>query len=76
MFLDGHERKDVIEDRQKFLQIMKDHAPYIVDFKADGSMEEKKYSPDCEIGGSNQRPIIVITHDESIFSTNDGRWQV
>ena len=75
VFLDGHEREDVIEDRHRFLQIMKDYAPYIVDFKADGSMEEKKYPSDCAVNRPDRRPIIVITHDESIFSANDGKRQ-
>ena len=75
VFLDGHEREDVMEDRHKFLQIMKNYALYIVDFKADGSMEEKEYPLDCAVGGPDRRPIIVITHDESIFSANDGRRQ-
>lgn len=47
-----------------------------MDFKADGSMEEKEYPSDCAVGGPNRRPIFVITHDESIFSANDGRRQV
>ena len=75
VFLDRHEREDVMEDRHKFLQIMKNYALYIVDFKADGSMEEKEYPLDCAVGGPDRRPIIVITHDESIFSANDGRRQ-
>ena len=54
---------------------MKDHAPYIVEFKADGSIEEKKYPPDCTVGNPDQQPIIVITHDKSIFLANDGKTQ-
>lgn len=75
VFIDGHEREDVIEDRQNFLKIMKDHAPYIVDFKADILMEEKTYPSDCAVNRPNQRLLIVIIHDESIFSANNGRRQ-
>lgn len=75
VFIDGHEREDVVEDRHSFLKLMKDLSAYIVDFKADGSMEEKDYPSDCIVGGSDRRPIIVITHDESIFSANDGKRQ-
>ena len=44
-----------MEDRHKFLKIMKEYAPYIVDVKADGSMEEKEYPSDCGVGWSNRR---------------------
>ena len=75
VFIDGHERPDVIEYRQKFLQEMEELSPYIVDFTPEGGIKEKIYPPGCEVGGSNARPIIIITHDESIFSANDGRRQ-
>lgn len=65
----------MVKNQQKFLKTIKNLSPYIVDFNADGSMKEKKYPPDCVIGRFNQRPIIVITHDESIFSANDGKQQ-
>lgn len=75
VFIDGHKREDVIEDQQNFLKIIKDHAPYIVDFKADRSMEEKDYPSDCAVNGPNWWPLIMITHNESIFSANNGRRQ-
>jgi hypothetical protein len=28
-----------------------------------------------EVGGSKCRPVVIITHDESIFSANDGKHQ-
>lgn len=46
-----------------------------MNFKTDGSMEEKEYPNDYTIDGSNRRPIIVIMHDESIFSANNGKKQ-
>lgn len=72
VFIDGHERPDVVEDRNNFLSRMEDLKPYMVEFKENGTMKEKKYPLDCAVGGQNRRPVIVITHDECTFSANDG----
>ena len=72
VFVDGHERLDVVEDREKFLNMMKDLEPYLVEFEQDGSMKTKNYPDDCAVGGDLRRPISVITHDECMFSANDG----
>ena len=50
VFVDGHERPDVVEDRQKFLRIMKGLEPYLVEFEEDGSMKTKNYPDDCTSG--------------------------
>ena len=75
VFFDGHEREDVVEYRKTFLDEMKSLLPYFVEF-SDGSMLPKEYPDDCAVGGSDKRPIIMITHDESTFSANDGRRKV
>lgn len=72
VFIDGHERSDVVEDRKNFLGKMKELKPYIVEFEENGAMKEKIYPPDCAVHGLNRRSIIVITHDECTFSANDG----
>ena len=72
MFFDGHEREDVIEYRETFLNEMKSLLPYFVEFFEDGTMVPKEYPDDCAVGGPDRRPIIMITHDENIFSANDG----
>lgn len=71
VFLDGHEREDVIEYRRKFLEEMKEMLPYLVEFAEDGTIQEKIYPAGCMINGHGRRPIVIITHDESIFSAND-----
>src|SRR5436190_1431014 len=38
-------------------------------------MKPKEYPSDCSVGGPNRRPIILVTHDESIFHANDGKRQ-
>ena len=73
VFIDGHERADVVADRAKFLQRMKELDPYLVDFDSSGRILDKTYPNDCKVGGCQRRPIILITHDESIFSANDGK---
>lgn len=45
-------------------------------FGEDGSILPKKYPKDCVIGEPNRRPIIIITHDKSIFSANNERQRV
>ena len=75
VFIDGHERADVVEDRVKFLHKMKELEPYLVEFDSTGQILEKAYPHDCQVGGSQRRPTILITHDESIFSANDGKRQ-
>ena len=76
VFFDGHEREDVVEYREEFLDEMKKLLPYLVEFSEDGSMISKEYPEDCAVGGPNRRPVIMITHDESTFSANDGRRRV
>ncbi|WP_375449336.1 hypothetical protein [uncultured Nostoc sp.] len=57
---------------------MSDLESYLVEFDSEGNMKEKVYPDDCQVGGENRRPVIVITHDECTFSANDGKthgWQ-
>lgn len=72
VFVDRHERPDVLKDRQKFLKMIKDLEPYLVEFEEDGSMKAKSYPNDCAVGSNTRWPVIVIIHDECTFSTNDG----
>src|SRR4029077_6050341 len=75
VFFDGHERDDVVQYRKEFLEVIKNLLLYMAEFNADGSMKAKMYPSDCTVGGPDRRPVIFITHDESIFSANDGRHQ-
>ena len=65
----------MVADRVKFLQRIKELEPYLVEFDSSGKILEKSYPDDCQVGGSQRRPTILITHDESIFSANDGKKQ-
>ena len=74
--MDGHERVDVVAYRVEFLKRMKELEPYLVEFDSCGQILAKTYPSDCQVGGSQRRPTILITHDESTFSANDGKRQV
>ena len=76
VFLDGHERPNVVEYQAQFLKELEALDPYLVEFCNDSSMEEKVYPSDCAVSGPNKRPVILITHDESTFLANDGQYQV
>lgn len=76
VFFDGHERKDVIESWETFLNKIKSLLPYLVEFSKDGTMVSKKYSSNCAVGEPGKRPVIMITHDKSIFFANNGRKKV
>lgn len=76
MFFYGHEREDIKEYQETFLYEMKLLLPYFVEFSEDGTIVSKEYPSDCTIGILEKRPIIMITHDESIFSANDRRKKV
>ena len=43
----------------------------LVEFDSSGTILDKSYPEDCEVGGSQRRPIILITHDKSAFSANE-----
>ncbi len=72
VFVDGHERSDVVEGCKNFLTKIEELKPYVVEFEEDGTMKPKAYPFDCAVGGDECRPIIVITHDECTFSANNG----
>jgi len=75
VYVDGHEREDVVEFRKRFIERLEELWPYVVEFEDDGTMVNKVYPEDCMVGGPGRRPIILVTHDESTFSSNDGRRQ-
>jgi len=41
----------------------------------DGTMLNKVYPEDYAVGRPERRPIILVTHDKSTFSSNHGRRQ-
>ena len=76
MFFDRHKREDVIEYQETFLNEMKLLLPYFVEFFEDSTIVPREYPNDCVVGRPDRKPIIMITHDESIFSANNGHRKV
>ncbi len=62
----------MVEYKKTILSEMKSLLPHFVEFSDDGSILPKVYPDDCAVGRSDQRPITMITYDESIFSANNG----
>ena len=70
VYVDGHEREDVVRDRQSFLAKFKDLEPRLADWDENGELIGGPSPP----GGG--RWVVIITHDESTFQVNDGRRQM
>ena len=76
VFFYWHKREVVIEYRETFLNEMKSLVLYFVEFSEDGTIVPKKYPDVWEVVGLDRRPIIIITHDESTFSANNGSLEI
>ena len=53
LFVDGHERSDVVEDYKRFLNKMEDLKPYMVELNEDDTIKDKTYPPDCVVRGKD-----------------------
>jgi hypothetical protein len=67
IYVDGHERDDVVEYRKKFLDQMEIYERYMPIF--DGENMEHVIWPSLNSG---EKKHILVTHDESVFFSNDG----
>lgn len=67
MYLDGHERADVVEYRKKFLNEMEDHLKRMPVYVGDEM--ETRIMPELT---DSIKPLIIVVHDESCFQSNDG----
>ena len=67
VYVDGHERKDVVEYRMEFLRKMSELEKLMPVF--DGDNMEIETWPELPSGG---KPHILVTHDECVFSSYDG----
>ncbi|CAI2192300.1 18293_t:CDS:2 [Funneliformis geosporum] len=68
VYIDGHERSDVIEYRLKFLEQMESYEKLMPKFK-DNNLEIQINSDLQE----NEYLHIPVIHDETTFHSNDGR---
>lgn len=75
VFIDGHEREDVVEYRGKFLDIWYGMQPYVREWEE----VTEEVGGEVRVTGlrkkekAAEKEIILVTHDESTFSANDGR---
>ena len=69
--MDEHERADVVEYRdQVFLPQWAELSKRMVIFSEDGSW---KHPPNLS---ENEKPLVLVTHDESTFNSNDGKRRI
>jgi hypothetical protein len=68
LYIDGHERRDVVEYPEAFLKRMLEYANYFFQHKGDDMNIEM--APVLE---SSQRLLVLVTHDKSCFSSHDGK---
>jgi hypothetical protein len=68
LYNDGHERADVVQYRNAFLDRMLSYEKRMIRYV--GDFMETAISPDP---ANADRALILITHDESCFGSNDGR---
>ena len=67
-YVDGHERPDVVEYRNAFLDRMAEFERRFVKYSGEDMMTETP--PDLVPGESR---LVLVTHDESCFSSHDGK---
>lgn len=72
MYIDGHERPDIVDYREAFIERWKGYEKRMASFDNDG--EREAFSPHGFPVPPNQVfKLILVTHDESIFYENDRR---
>ena len=66
--MDGHDRSDVVRYRQEvFSPAFNKIRPFPATWDEEGHMIMPQNLP------PGQKPLVLVTHDESTFSANDGK---
>jgi hypothetical protein len=66
--VDGHERADVVQYRQEvFLPAFEEIRPFLVTWDDEGQIVMPQNLP------PGQKPLVLVTLDESTFNANDGK---
>jgi hypothetical protein len=68
LYNDGHERSDVVNYQERFLERFEEYEKRMIVYS--GEFMEDVIKPSLAPG---QRPLVLVTHDESCFSAHDGR---
>ena len=61
----------MVKDRNSFLTRMENLKLYLVKLEKNNKMKSKICPSDCAIEGDDHCLIILITHNECIFSANN-----
>ena len=67
IYYDGHERPDVVKYRKKFLEEIFNYEKYMTTF------DDETLEPIPPILSPDKKEIVLVTHDECIFYSNDGK---
>jgi hypothetical protein len=71
MYIDGHERKDVVEYRKGFVDRWKEYEKRFVIYGNDGNVISTPTG--FPVSQGMRFRLILVTHDESTFYENDRR---
>ena len=69
MYIDGHEREDVVKYREEFLERWKEYEKRMVTYDNDGNIEHEPTG--FAVPQRGRFRLILVTHDESTFYAND-----
>lgn len=72
MFINRYKQLDIVKDHKIFLNKIEELKLYIVEFDKDGIIKSKVYPLEYIVKSKDQKPIIVITYNKCICSTNNG----
>lgn len=68
LYIDGHERADVVSYRDDFLDRMSNHEKFFYKYESDDMARVAH-----PVLNPGERPRVLVTHDESCFSSHDGK---
>jgi len=71
MYIDGHERKDVVEYRKGFIECWKEYEKHFIIYDNDENVISTPTG--FSVLQGVQFRLILMTHDESTFYENDCR---
>ena len=71
MYVDGHERKDIVEYREKFIERWKIYDKRMYSYDNDGNRKEDLTG--FPVPPGQRFRLILVTHDESTFYETDRR---
>lgn len=76
VFINEHKQLDMVKNCINFLKVMKNLKLYMIEFQEDETIKPKEYLHGSKVEGPNWHSVIIITHDECIFFTNDNIQQI